>query len=218
MSGNQKTIALFGVSNKDEAVIASLLDLVADRMSHRWIVDNREQNPDRILIDTCESKGESAWRTFEDRGAQRIALVNGEAPGDAQHILARPIRANQLIAILEQQVNPAPKKQSKAVSGATAGMRYRLKRWPDIKVIQSQPESTRLSAILVRHAMTITEVSRLTQITTEKVHQFINICQENGWILAELPTEVQPEFTSHNNSMGGLFSRIRARLGLRTHE
>lgn len=214
MTGNLRTLALFGLSGKDEAVIASLLELVSDRMTDRWVIDNTADNPDRIVINTSDVGGGSIWQTFEERGAQRIALVEGEAPGDAQNILTRPIRSQQLIAVLEQPLFAVPRRQDIGGGDPVMTGRYRLKRWPDMKVIQSQPDSMRLSAIMMRHAMTITEVSNITQVAPEKVQQFVKTCQENGWLRVDSAGKYAPEISTEYESKNGIFNRIRARLGL----
>lgn len=210
-----KTLALVGCSQKDESVIASLLNLLTDEIGHLWKINHRGDSSDCLLINTSSSEGISLWRAHESRGSQRIALTDGLPPEDAQNVLNTPIRAYELISMLKKNQGLGYDNTSYRVQpGFGVDSRYRLRRWPDPGVLRSHPGYIRLSATLLRHALTVEMLSDITHTPTSIVDEFIGVCRARGWLKEVYDVQGSQVVGDPRNPNRGLFSKIRARLGL----
>ncbi|OBS08307.1 hypothetical protein Thpro_022557 [Acidihalobacter prosperus] len=206
--------------------MTSLLELLADRMQHAWRVDNAVARPDRILIDIDDPMGQSLWQTSAREGPRRIALSARTPPPDALHVLHKPIRARDLVSVLERSLEQdAARQGAPAAAGATgrppaldASSLIQLRRWPSPQVVQAAGDRaslTRLSAVLIRRAMTLEQLAREARSELETARHFVELCHRQGWlaVLGSAPANQAPALSTRHERRG-LFSRIRAGLGL----
>ncbi|GAB4192450.1 MAG: hypothetical protein Tsb002_22080 [Wenzhouxiangellaceae bacterium] len=60
--------------------------------------------------------------------------------------------------------------------GLNDKMRFKIKRWPDFGSIGSEPGQLRLAAFMTRRAMTIEQLTAVSQQTRNRIIAFINAC------------------------------------------
>lgn len=98
--GPNRSIALLEVSETDELVLNSLLELIGDRLPVSWQVERGVKSADCIIIDVDSPSGLKVWERNRAAAHTRIALTSGEAPADAQKIITKPIRVRDLLKYL----------------------------------------------------------------------------------------------------------------------
>lgn len=207
-----KSLALFGVDTKDATVLASLITLLEQKMTHAWQINNSAPQPDRVLIDLDDSTGPEVWASYAAMGDRRIALFTGTPPQDAQSRLPKPIRARDLVQVLEEGVGATT--LTAPISSTQNDVLIRLKRWPDPKLIAGNSEFTRLSAVLTRRTLTLHQAAQAAQTTLEKTESFVEACRNQGWLSNSPASESNAPSKHLPAEHPGLFSSIRAKLGI----
>lgn len=103
----------------------------------------------------------------------------------------------------------------KLMNGLSPNQAYRLRRWPDFKKLDHKPIHVRLTVFLSKRGGDINALARLSGIPVERVIDFVNACHALHYLEAQTePVTSPPPQTKANKSKLGLFSRIRARLGI----
>lgn len=138
---------------------------------------------------------------IEEIEVERLAEYTG---GLTTHELDAPLWA----AVLDTS-------RGHLLSELSANHTYRLRRWPDFKKLDHKPIHVRLTVFLSKRGGDINGLSRLSGIPVDRVIDFVNACHALQYLEIQTepvapPTQKQPV----NKSKLGLFSRIRARLGI----
>lgn len=90
---------------------------------------------------------------------------------------------------------------------------YRLNRWPDLKKLGPDALHMKLAALL-RNGGTIDNFARFTQVPTESIINFINVCFVLGYLDRPKKIIVPAAQKKTSDEKRGLFARIRSRLGI----
>ncbi|MBO6851077.1 MAG: hypothetical protein JJ867_11535 [Marinobacter sp.] len=118
-----KTLSSVGLSTKDETVLKALVDLLGPRTRESWVYSS-ERRADAVILDTDNTQEASRWLAEQDAGVSTsIAYSGGVSSLPAQHYLTKPLRAADLIAVLNTIVDrpvTAASANPAAVAGAAA--------------------------------------------------------------------------------------------------
>lgn len=119
-----KTLSSVGLSTKDETVLRALVDLLGPRTRESWVYSS-ERRADAVILDTDNTQEASRWLAEQDAGVSTsIAYSGGVSSLPAQHYLTKPLRAADLIAVLNTIVDrperPASVNPSSVPGGAAA--------------------------------------------------------------------------------------------------
>lgn len=115
-----KTLSSVGLSTKDETVLKALVDLLGPRTRESWVYSS-ERRADAVILDTDNTQEASRWLAEQDAGVSTsIAYSGGVSSLPAQHYLTKPLRAADLIAVLNTIVD-RPETAASANPAAVAG-------------------------------------------------------------------------------------------------
>lgn len=92
-------LATVGLSEKDLAVLHSLLTLYSIRLDHEWRLSSDNDPADLHLIDIDDHLGESRWQSL--RQSKRCVTYSNHASNSAI-TLAKPLRGSALMNLLNQ--------------------------------------------------------------------------------------------------------------------
>ena len=96
------------------------------------------------------------------------------------------------------------------------GGRYRATRWPNYTVLEHDPDQVRMTALLGSAALTPTELALAANVEPSAAQRLLNALGLLG-LVRELPvgeTDVSVRPVDVPTQRKGLFSRLRARLGV----
>ena len=100
-----------------------------------------------------------------------------------------------------------------------SSVKFKLMRWPSAMLLRNDPHLVRMATLLSRRAMSVTELTALTNFPQGRVQNFFNILKAS-MLLKEESSSLQPRALTvqakHKkpNAPRGLVSRIRLRLGI----
>ena len=160
-----------------------------------------------------------------------LSIVSGEH-STASNTLARPIRADKLQDWLRTTANQLRASSDAAglaltlpVQSAAIALqtRFKLRRWPPSALVRNDPVVIRMSTLLSRRSLLLTELAELSQQSLDVCTQFIQSLQPIGLLDIEQVSAmaysppVQPSDAGTVSKMHfgkGFISGIRRRLGL----
>jgi hypothetical protein len=93
-------------------------------------------------------------------------------------------------------------------------LRFRMRRWPDLARLPHRADHIALCATLAARASTRAELATATGASAADVTHFLHACELCGLIQSE-PDTLPPKTLAMTapNGLGGLFDRLRRRLG-----
>lgn len=94
------------------------------------------------------------------------------------------------------------------------GLRFKLRRWPDLARLPHRAEHIALCATLAARACTRAELAAATGTPATEVTHFLHACELCGLTQSEPDASDRPvAIAAAPNGLGGLFDRLRRRLG-----
>ena len=96
---SEKYLAVIGLSEEDTAHLRLLLRMVAGQLEHRWRW-GAEENADLVIIDPAEMPGQIARNRAYSGGRRCAVYSETETLRDGELRLARPPKAESLVAML----------------------------------------------------------------------------------------------------------------------
>lgn len=169
-----------------------------------------------------------------NKGGRSPAILSivSAGEGKALNTLARPISADQLQNWLKTAANQlrisscaAALTQTPPLQTAVTQLqtRFKLRRWPQSALVRNDPVLIRMSTLLSRRSLLLTELAELSQQSLERCTQFIESLQPVGLldiehvsvILSFPPVQATGSSPGTKRPFGkNLISGIRRRLGL----
>ncbi len=166
--------------------------------------------------------------------ARMICLLADENPDNSPNTIVRPIRYTELERWLFRKVedlksgigagtDKANVPPSEPHGGPTEQERFKLLRWPPAVLLQRDPCRIRMATLMSGRAMSLKDLSKLSQDSEERCRTFVVLCQALD--LIEVQTSVNPQESSgtvseknnastNNNKSLGIVNGLRRRLGL----
>ena len=226
MSRSDLTIGTHQLSAAEVVLIRTLVRLYAHEESFNWVY--QASGPcDALLVN---GTGSGSTPPFSSSFSPAILSIVSADEGLAANTLARPIKAEKLQEWLKatathllaypnkvQRVTPV---RSTSVKSHT---RFKLRRWPPSALMRNDPALIRMSTLLSRRSLLLTELAELSQQSLESCTQFIQSLQPVGLLELESVAATGSGSTqqrkvsspSSKSTFGkGFISGIRRRLGL----
>lgn len=108
--------------------------------------------------------------------------------------------------------------------GLDNGMRFKLKHWPDFGRNGSEPSHVKLAALMVRRALQVVELEKITRISKDAIVAFINACalcnllqpvDQSGQVVHMDLNRLQQSSDKPANGLSNVFTAIRSVFGMR---
>lgn len=225
--GANRTILLDGLRKSDEMVFSSLLTLLASKTRNNWVLIS-EGIGDVTVVDIDTPRGQLLADALEKKGNKVIRLTNRSESRKGDGLwLHKPVRSSDILKCLtvidQTSANPSTKagtgnSATKNTNGSQHSVQIvRLFRWPSKEIIKAYPGSSRLCALLFRHAISLEKAAALSGLPYDTVLQFVNECKKGNYIkVSAINTEkttqtLRQSSTKHTN----LFSKLRQKFAIR---
>lgn len=192
-----------------EVELLRIIVRLSSNLRSRWTV-SESQACDLLLVDGDRPAAER--QAPPARFVVPVVPRRAEAAALARRALARPIYAEEVVALLNQVVpNALPD------DAVQRGARAALTRWPSQAVLQRHPAHVRLAAALSRSAQSAEGLSVLGQVDVEVCRAFLRLLAQEGAVAWAQEASAAPRAIADPGAVQrkqGLLSRIRRRLGL----
>jgi len=104
---SERYLAIVGLNEEDTAHLRLLLRMVVGQLEHRWRWGT-EENADLVIIDPDELAGQIARNRAFSSGRRCAVYSESEPLRDGELRLSRPLKAENLTAVLSGSVSSAP--------------------------------------------------------------------------------------------------------------
>ena len=200
-----------------EVELLRIIVRLSSNLRSLWTV-SESQPCDLLLVD-----GDAPAAERQTPSARFVVpmVARGEAvaAAPARRTLARPIYAEELVALLNQVAPSGASGDAARAMVRSIRARASLIRWPSQVTLQRHPIYVRLAAALSKSAQSAESLSVLGRIDVQECSTFLGLLEEEGALTwseearAPRPSGVGAggEAAQHKR---GLLSRIRRRLGL----
>lgn len=104
--------------------------------------------------------------------------------------------------------------QSTLLPQISETMSFKLRRWPDLRLLKQRSELTRPAALISKNWRDINQLIKFTKLNREEIIAFINACYLCELLLTEnKEADLAPE-NSKPSAPESLFSKLRKKLGI----
>lgn len=198
---------------REEKELGLLLSLLGDRAGGDWRIEDRA-GADAAIVDLDAEGGHEA--AAEARRSEGVVIVLSGSPGDEDELrLSRPLRSEALIRVLSGATRETAAQPGAGVAepGPVSDEAvYRLRRWPGTELLRREWRYTRVCGALGRGPQSMQTIARRTGIDAAALAELVEALADAGCIeRTDGGGDVAPG--AGTPPPGGLFGRIRARLG-----
>jgi len=209
----QRTIFLSGLRKSDEMVFSSLLSLLSSTTDEQWRITN-EGVGEIVVVDIDVENGLRIAHRFERIGKKVIRLTNHSDARGPGLWLHKPLRSAEIvkcISALNQSDRSMLSKNIICIDRATV---VSLNRWPNREILKSYPGANRLSALMRRSALTLKQISELSNQSYEDVAKFAEACIRLRYldVLTDKSTVQSISTKTSTAKISQLFSRLRSKF------
>lgn len=205
---SQLRLACPNFHEEERASLRSLLGLLTPYLRPAWeLVDGEKADLCLLRLD-----GDLA----------PPSLASGRWRGCAQHprgfasgTLHRPVRAAELLALLNEVASDTTAPLPVDASASSPLVRLRLLGWP-LDFEQGPPARIQLLAALTAAPCSVDDLAQRIRIPREGVCRWIDDLRSQGLVRCETSTSQQPVVPPIASSWYGLVSRIGRKLGFGT--
>ncbi|WP_447787727.1 hypothetical protein [Variovorax boronicumulans] len=201
-----------------EVELLRIIVRLSSNLRSLWTV-SESQPCDLLLVDGDAPAAERQTPTarFVVPMVARGEAAAAAAP--ARRTLARPIYAEELVALLNQVAPSGASGDAARAMVRSIRARASLIRWPSQVTLQRHPIYVRLAAALSKSAQSAESLSVLGRIDVQECSTFLGLLEEEGALTwSEETRGPRPSGASAGGEAAqhkrGLLSRIRRRLGL----
>ena len=198
-----------------EVELLRIIVRLSSNLRSLWTV-SESQPCDLLLVD-----GDAPAAERQTPAARFVVpmVARGEAVAAARRTLARPIYAEELVALLNQVAPSGASGDAARAMVRSIRARASLIRWPSQVTLQRHPIYVRLAAALSKSAQSAESLSVLGRIDVQECSTFLGLLEEEGALTwSEEARGPRPSGASAGGEAAqhkrGLLSRIRRRLGL----
>lgn len=212
---------------KDVILIRTLVHIFSQSNTFTWVFAN-EGPYDALIIDSASSMANGSDAAPQAKAILKLISRDTEP---SQHTLQRPIRAEKLQEWLKTAWTDPPTNQMTAVAQppgllAMPETRFKLLRWPPTALLQNDVNLIRMSSLLSRRALQLSELAELSHQSVDSCRIFIEkllpmklvSCESTTPAVTPGYTTLQPDQPTSTPAKipfhRGLISGIRRRLGL----
>lgn len=224
----QLVLGLTGLPGAEIGLVKTILRL-SSSLDAQWVVV--EGGPCDVLL-ASEAAGahapvQPASAVLPISAAVRIpVLPRGHVGGAAGPALHRPIRAEELIELLNAESARSPATGTFAPAPAAAAAiaasapqvsngHARLRRWPPFALLQGKPAHTRLATFLSKNALSASRLSVLAARPLAECEAFLReMDAHNLLVWHAAATAAAVPAASHAPPRRGLLSTLREKLGI----
>lgn len=211
------------LSLAETSLIQTIVRLYGQNPSFHWVF--ADQAPyDALIISSDHPQAGSPALARLTRVQLKLTPWNDDSEG---HALKRPLRAEKLAELLQStqaELLRSPLFMHPGVgtvaSGVEAGAsrtcvhtRYRLMRWPNSALLRNDPARLRMSSLLARKPMQVTELAELSLQSIDTCSRFIETLMPTGLLKAEAVELAQPVRAQVSRSRS-FIRGIRRHLGI----
>lgn len=230
-------LLLAGVPAEDKERLQTFIRIRSDRLKHRWKVVTAA--PVNVYVHV-EDEAPTIPGPL-DTEPSRIAIRSTASASDPEGAqLLRPLQfeafTDRLVAY-ETSLAPGERSATASASlrsslGTTSpsheparSLRFKLRRWPNLGVLQTHRYGVRMASFLSSRSMSIDELARLSGASREECDQFIaallgadllavgNTEESSGRIPAP-PTGATSDLAQAGRPSRSTLSSLRAKLGI----
>ena len=207
---SRRTLKLVNVPRREQMELELLLSLVESRGGAHWQIVTADA-ADAVVVDTDqESTDDQAFEQARATAACVITLGSQRCRDEDLH-LQRPVRMEALAAVLHS----VPVAEARGTHQDRRGVpyvAYRILRWPPREVLQADWRYTRICGALTGGPQTTESLGTRLALDPQTLRDLLAGLETRGLIEATSVTTPTP--AGHAPRSSGLFSRLRARLGL----
>jgi len=210
---------LHGLSDREEVLFKSCMNIISLRTRHRWVWHAHVVNLLVVADDTINqlSGSFSSVPIICIGNAEKVMARRKDT--ETRHVyLPRPLRPIDMLACVDRQGDFAIKNGNLAIdlralpTAATAAVR--LRRWPPVPLL-SDRYRTRLATLLTGRPVTLSWLKQRSGVPEEICTSFLSELEHANLLesthVTTLPSVI---VTPSVSSKMGLLGRIRQRLGL----
>jgi len=209
---------LEGLTGREETLFKAFIRLLDHRTLQQWVY--RPSRPDlRVVADSVASDTVRIDAIAPDANCPLLLTISS-APGQRQHCVSLPLRADEL----EAELNSLG--QLRVGAGSVARplppqASFRLLRWPPAELLGT-PERVHFATLMVSKPFTLAWVQERSGLAPAACAQFFAELHDAA-LLAAVPSTAPeaaaasaeaPSATVAPPASAGLIARIRSRLGL----
>lgn len=232
MTTSKLNIGTYQLPAAEAVLIRTIVRLSSHNANFNWAFTDA-QHCDAVIIDgTAIDHSDPA----DVASARAVLTIVRAGEDDAPNTLARPIRAEKLQAWLQETaarlmagtITAARLPGHLQATSARLHTRFKLRRWPPSTLVRNDPALIRMSTLLSRRSLLLTELAELSQQSLDACHLFIQSLLPVGLLdLEPLPSHARsaaamapaaqrmvPAGAPKASFGRGLISGIRRRLGL----
>ncbi|CAN5273389.1 hypothetical protein BH10PSE16_BH10PSE16_27920 [soil metagenome] len=209
-------------------LIRTLVQIFSQADTFGWVFAH-EGPYDALIIDSALSTANGSDAAPQAKAILKL-ISRDTAP--SPHTLQRPIKAEKLQEWLKTAEVDLPTNQTIAVAQQSPGLqampetRFRLLRWPPTALLQNDATLIRMSSLLSRRALQLSELAELSNQSVDSCRLFIEkllpmklvSCESTAPTVTLSYTTLRPEQQTSTPAKipfhRGLISGIRRRLGL----
>lgn len=176
-------LGVYNLPAAEVVLVRTLMRLLPHDASFHWYF--AETGPyDAVLTDATNVAGE-----VPSSLARRVLKITRDNASGNSDAITRPIRADRLQAWLARQGQELqgglfPLVPVKSIVAAMQGatVRFKLRRWPHVALLQDDPHRIRLATLLSRRALGAHELSRISQLPLGTCQDFVDTLHQTGLI------------------------------------